>query len=503
MKKTIVAVVIVLAIGYLGTSFVWKWMICHQWCDPGESIILKKKTGESVPMNSYAQNDKQAGVQEQMLGPGRYLDINPWKYDIVKAKDVIVPPGYLYLVNNTIGKQRPEGAYLAKEGEQGVQEAVLTPGGWRINTFGQQLTTKQPIPATYVGIGYVGVQTIQNGPRKGVINEVLTTGYYYNNPMDVKIHPVEIGYMEWEVHVTIEEVTIQNPDGTTKTIRRPKEGTGISFPLADGKKMYLDMTVIWGVFPKDAPKLIRDYGTDWDAVVEKVIEPQIVSICKNNGSNLTTKQFIEGTTREEFQDKITQDLQKIGEEKGLKFLVALVRWFYPDEEIKTTIQEKKLAEEERITLAIERERDTIAAQYSKAQKEVQTGLADFDAETNKLVGKEKALGEMSASLIKADADQQVASLDKKTAETEAEITKTLGQAKADVVEAMRKADASRFKLLVEAYGNAETYNAATLAKALSDDLGINFTYAGPGTFWTDSTNLDKSLVRDLADKANK
>jgi len=299
----------------------------------------------------------------------------------------------------------------------------------------------------------------------------------------------------WEVQTKGKVVSVKDSDGKARQVRQIEEGTGVSFPLADGKQMYLDFTVVWGIFPKDAPRIIQEYGTV--AMVEqKIIEPQVLSICKNAGSNLTTQQFIEGITREKFQQAVTDALQEMGRRKGIHFLIALVRGFHPAEDIKATIQARMIAEEEKETLRIEQQRDTVAAGLEQARKMVDVAVKDFDAQTEALVREEEERGRKKADQTKAEADREVAALLKQAAETEAQTVKIIGQAGADVIEASKKAEAKRLELLIEAYGGPEAYNLAIFAESLPSDIDIEYRYAGAGTLWTEA----KSSIADMAAK---
>jgi hypothetical protein len=230
---------------------------------------------------------------------------------------------------------------------------------------------------------------------------------------------------------------------------------------------------------------------------EKVILPQVLSICKNAGSDLTTADFIAGSTRDRFQEKVTSDLQKIGAEKGIHFLIALVRGFHPNAQITETIQARMLAEEEIITLGIEQQRDTIAAQLEGAKRKVQTALKDFDAETASLVAAQREEGLKRAATARAEADRKVAALDRQVAELDAQGIKINGKAEADVMANIAKAEAELNKLMVLAYGGADNFNLATFARNLTPDLTIEFRYAGPGTFWTDKTSIQDIAAQKI------
>ena len=459
--------------------------MCYQWCPYGSSLQITRKTGVAAQPGQYAAQGEQ-GVMEQMRGPGRHF-MNPWDYTIRQVQDEIIPAGSIGVVKNNIGKDLPVDRFIAGPDEKGTQREVLTPGTWRVNDFGQVVKI---VPATIIKPGYVGVQTLREGKNKGILSTVLQAGYYNINPVEIRVDLLEIGYRVWDV---MTEVEIARKDG--QSFKRIKPGSGVSFPLADGKEMHLDFTVVWGIFPEDAPRILREYGTV-AMVEEKIIEPQVLSICKNAGSNLTTQEFIEGETREKFQQEVTVALQEMGRQKGIHFLIALVRGFHPAEDIKKTIQARMLAEEEKITLAIEQQRDVVAANLEKAARRVEVAVRDFDAETEALVKEELEQGNKNAAETKAHADRTVAGLHRKAAEINAKIIMILGQASADVIEAMKKAEAKRLELLVAAYGGASQYNLATFAESLPDDIDIEFRYAGRGTFWTDT----KSSQGDLAAK---
>ncbi|MCP4376751.1 MAG: hypothetical protein GY794_11320 [bacterium] len=487
----------ILLIGLVGKFLVWDWMITRKYCHIGHSLLVTRKTGETAPFDSYA-GETQQGVQEQMKGPGRHF-LNPFVYSATELKDVVVPPGEICLIKNNIGKDLPAGRFLADKGEKGTLRNVLTPGTWRINSHGQSHET---VRATTVRPGYVGVQTLREKridpitkkiQEKGILPQTLQPGIYYINPREIKIDIVEIGYQIWSEAPDFSWVNVQDKNGKTLRIKKFVKGTGVSFPLADGKEMYLDFTVVWGIFPKNAPRLIKEYGTV-DMALSKIIEPQVLSICKNLGSNLTTKEFIEGETREEFQAKVTAELQEMGKKKGIDILIALVRSFHPAEDIKATIQERMLAEEEKKTLLIEQETDKVAAKLQEAEKTVDIEIKDFDGETAALVAQAKEDGAAKAATTMAEADKAVATLNRTEKEVKAEARMIEGQAKADVTEAMKKAEAMQKKLLIAAFGSPDNYNLSQFAEGLPDDLKIRYLSHGTGTLWTNPGMNMKELA---------
>ncbi len=480
LMTLVVLVIPALVVGYFG---IWEWGICRNYCDVGRSLRLTRKTGVPAPNDAFA-GPGQMGVVEQMLGPGRHF-VNPWDYDVVSVADTVIPAGKIGVVMSRVGRDLPPDRYLAGPGEKGIQRAVLTPGTWRVNTHGASVDV---VDSVHVPAGYVGVQTMLAGANKGVLPNVLQPGTYNLNPKQLKVEIVEIGYRELSVKTDLD------PRGS------PVEGTGVSFPTKDGFRMFMDITVIWGVMPENAPRVIREYG-QVDEVEQKIIVPQLDSVCKLQGSRDTVRQFIVGQDREAFQKALNDDLSRVGKEKGLDILLVLVRGIYPPKEVLEPIQQARLADEERQTLEVRKDTDAEAAKLEEAKKKVEIMTRDFTAETTKLVETERAEGAKKAANLEAETERLVADIAAQTATIEAERTKLLGQAEADVVEAKRRAEADRFQRYVKAYGDGATYNIAKFAENLPENLEIEFRYSGAGTFWTDAGNGGQRV--DLDDAATK
>jgi hypothetical protein len=412
--------------------------------------------------------------------------------------DVIIEPGHMLSVFNRVGEDLPAGQRLAEDNRhKGIRKQMLTPGRWRLNPYGVEWKKEDICEATRVEPGYVGVQTVNTGPNKEILPTVLPAGIYYNNRVERTITPIEVGYRVWEEHTEMETAQVEE-NGVRKTVQRAKPDTGVSFSLADGKQMQIDVAVVWGIWPKDAPRVVKDYGNE-DQAEQKVIIPQVRSKCETLGSNLTTQEFIEGETREKFQEELTKSLQEIGKDKGLEVLIALVRGFHPDEQIKTTIQNARLAQEEKITLAVEQQRDTVNAQLEEAKQMVDVAVRDFDAQTEALVKGELENGLKKAAETKADADMNVAEIKRQIAEIQAEITKTVGGAEAAVIKAQKEAEAKGFELEVQAYGGADNYVRAQFAENLPEDMNIMFLPVGSGTLWTNPGQLvELAAAKSLA-----
>jgi hypothetical protein len=371
----LIALILVLFLAYEAIN----WVFMRTYVAPGTSLLLQRYSGEEGGKDQYA-GPGQKGVIEEMLGPGRHF-INPLNYSTQSVPDLEIPAGYIALLSNKVGKDLSPDRFLAGPDEKGTQRMVLTPGVWRINPFGQEVFIQKALqaqggrliqPQVVIRPGYVGVQTLREGPNKGILPTVLQPGRYNINPEEISVTEYEVGYDVLEIHTELELADVTDEDGTVHKEEVPKKGTGVCFPLSDGKDMQLDLTAVYGIFPEDAPYCLGHYGL-WDDVKEKIVKPQVLSVCKNEGSNLSTLQFIEGETREDYQNRVIDTLRKTGEEKKIHIKVVLVRGFHPNPEITRTIQAKRIAEEERLTLLEEQKRDVVAAHLEEAKRKVSVG----------------------------------------------------------------------------------------------------------------------------------
>src|SRR5208282_1623054 len=109
-------------------------------------------------------------------------------------------------------------------------------------------------------------------------------------------------------------------------------GKGIEFPSSDGFPIHLDYTAIWGILPAQAPNVVRQFGTLKD-VEQKVILPQIESICRLHGSRRGAVDLLVGDTREQFQNETSTELERVLTAKKLSLLFGLTRHIYVPEAV--------------------------------------------------------------------------------------------------------------------------------------------------------------------------
>jgi hypothetical protein len=424
------------------------------------------------------------------------------------------------------GKPLQAGAYLADhEGERGIQRRVLTPGRYRLSEYAYEVDVvdvdacveknaqiqRRPGDPTLIPPGYVGVVTNKtDNPRtgqvQGIQKQVLQPGIYFINPKEKRIDIISVGYSETTLMVEAER-------GGSRDVPRGDRlgklsgsdptyvpGKGIEFPSNDGFLIHLDFTAIWGITPEQAPEVVRQFGTLKD-VEQKVILPQIGSICRLHGSKRGAVDLLVGDTREAFQTETSEELERVLASKNLTLLFGLARHIYVPGQVREPIQKAKIADE--LTKTREQEQLTAKAEADLTEAKAKVTLEErrTGAETAKLVAEVEAEGEKHAKEIAATTEKLMAETDAKTAAIAAQTTKALGEASARSVELLREAEADRFRQYVKALGGPDAYNRYVFAEGLPPHLRLGVFYAGPGTFWTDLKGIEQTLLGKLASES--
>ena len=94
--------------------------------------------------------------------------------------------------------------------------------------------------------------------------------------------------------------------------------------------------------------------------------------------------------------------------------------------------------------------------------------------------------EQEIANIEAHTRLRVAEMQQQIAILEAERTRTLGTARAEVVALRGYAVASGFDQKVTAFrGDAASFARYNFARQLADDFAVRIIHSGPGTLWTD------------------
>jgi len=198
--KSSVTFVILLVLVIALCVFIWQWGFCRFYVGPNEMAVITAKTGDPLPPGQILADKKQKGVQKEVLGEGRHF-LNPILYEREILPVIVIKPGKIGIVTSKVGKELPDGEFLADPGEKGIWRNALGPGKYRMNPYGYQI---EVIDALSIPIGFDGVITSLSGEQapqgefagpneKGVRADVLQPGLYYVNPREFKVDVLEIG----------------------------------------------------------------------------------------------------------------------------------------------------------------------------------------------------------------------------------------------------------------------------------------------------------------------
>jgi hypothetical protein len=522
--------------------FVWlvyeavRWTVMRVYVPHGKALLVISKYGDPLPPDRIVapkdQPTKFKGVQEDVLGPGRYF-INPVLYETELVDLIDIPAGdpakwswdndghlkdadkvapMVGLVTLQEGKTPDGGAEVVPAGFKGLQREVLTPGTYKINPRQRRVVM---VPAVLVPPGSVGVVTrligdvgdvtsaslskapatlpstapstdstppgglnhVVVGPtQRGVLRDVLQPGIYFLNPRMVKVTVMPVGY---------DEITLRAPNSS------------IRFLSSDGYQCEADMTVVWGRTPADAPSIVANIGTT-DDVRLKVVEQAIRAVCQNEGANFSARQLIEGETRSKFQDAMEASLERQVASRNIHILIPLIREIKIKDARGTDQSQGLLATIQRANIEIERELTnrqktltaTKEAEYQEALKLVDVATAKVSSETKQKVANLLATGNKQSAEIGAKRELTVADIQAQVAALDAERTEILGKATADVERLKQEAEAKGAKMLVDAFGSPQAYNQYIFAKNF-EPQELRLIFAGPGTFWTDLKSFEQ------------
>ena len=528
IKSIIVkGLIAVVAIYVLWVGFEWTAM--RVYVNPDQALVLTRKFGDPLPAEYVVApaGSRYKGVQEEVLGPGRYF-FDPVEYEWQVVDQVKIPAGdpdrwefdetgnlkdstaapMIAVISLKQGKAAPVDAEVVPDGCKGVQQSVLTPGTYKLNPA---MMTWTLAAATIVPPGSVGVVTrlvgdvgvvssatlteirtaatqpnqapvstsrLVAGPTlRGILKDVLQPGIYYLNPKQVKVTIVPVGY---------DQITLDH-----------SLNSAVHFYSFDGYQVEADFTVVWGRSPADAPNIVANIG-NVATVRTNVIEPAMKAACQNEGAKYTAKELIQGETRSKFQDDLSDSLEKQIEARNIHVLLVLVRNISikdttgRDQTIGLlgTIQRANIEIERDLTFKQQTQTATVQAELEQANKLVDVNRETVSSETKVKVADILAQGQKKAAEIDAQRELTVAQIDLEVAKLSSQRVEILGKAAADVEQMKREAEAQGAKLLVDALGSPEFYNRYIFAKNF-EPADVRLIFAGPGTFWTDLKTFEQ------------
>jgi regulator of protease activity HflC (stomatin/prohibitin superfamily) len=200
--------------------------------------------------------------------------------------------------------------------------------------------------------GMVGVQKLFGK----VSNNTLESGLNIINPL-VRVVVFDIKTENYTMSGIHDEGAIRGDDA-------------IRVLSADGLEVIVDLTVLYKVIPAEAPRILKEVGTDYRNVI---VRPVCRTMIRNNAVYYDAVSLF-SSKRDEFQDKIFSAIESNFKERGLILEQLLVRNITLPESVKAAIESKINAEQEaqKMTFVLQKERQEAERKRVEAQ-----GIADY------------------------------------------------------------------------------------------------------------------------------
>lgn len=230
-----------------------------------------------------------------------------------------------------------------------------------------------------INAGQVGVKKLFGKVQP----DILTSGLHMINPL---------------IEVEIFDVKTQNYTMSGVLDEGHKSGDdAIRVLTADGLEVTIDLTVLYRVLPGDAPKLVKETGSDYE---DKIVRPIARTRIRDNAVFYDAIALY-SSKRDEFQTRIFNGLNNDFKKRGLFLENLLIRNITLPANVKTTIEQKIQAEQEaqKMQFVLLKEKQEAERKRVEAQ-----GIADYQRIINEsLTDKQlqyeqiKAIKELAAS----------------------------------------------------------------------------------------------------------
>jgi regulator of protease activity HflC (stomatin/prohibitin superfamily) len=200
--------------------------------------------------------------------------------------------------------------------------------------------------------GMVGVQKLFGK----VSNNTLESGLNLVNPL-VQVVMFDIRTENYTMSGVLDEGAKQGDDA-------------IRVLSADGLEVIVDLTVLYKVIPSEAPRILKEVGTDYRNVI---VRPICRTKIRDNAVYYDAVALY-STKRDEFQSRIFSGIESNFKERGLMLEQLLVRNITLPESVKAAIESKINAEQEaqKMTFVLQKERQEAERKRVEAQ-----GIADY------------------------------------------------------------------------------------------------------------------------------
>jgi regulator of protease activity HflC (stomatin/prohibitin superfamily) len=202
--------------------------------------------------------------------------------------------------------------------------------------------------------GEVGVKTLFGQIQSGI----LTEGLNFINPL-----------------VEVKRFDVRTQNYTMSGVHDEGDKVGddaIRVLAADGLEVVIDLSVLYHIIPDRAPEILRNIGGR-EVITDKIIRPLARTKIRDNAVFYDAVALY-STKRDEFQQKIFQNIEKDFSARGIVLENILIRNITLPESVKLTIESKINAEQEsqKMRFVLDKERQEAERKRVEAQ-----GIADY------------------------------------------------------------------------------------------------------------------------------
>jgi regulator of protease activity HflC (stomatin/prohibitin superfamily) len=200
--------------------------------------------------------------------------------------------------------------------------------------------------------GMVGVQKLFGK----VNNNILESGLNIVNPL---------------VQVVMFDIRTENYTMSGVQDEGSKQGDdAIRVLTADGLEVVVDLTVLYRVVPAEAPRILKEVGTDYRNVL---VRPICRTKIRDNAVYYDAVALY-STKRDEFQAKIFSTIEANFKDRGLLLEQLLVRNITLPASVKASIESKINAEQDAQKMQFVLQKETQEAQRKRVEAQ---GIADY------------------------------------------------------------------------------------------------------------------------------
>jgi len=306
-------------------------------------------------------------------------------------------------------------------------------------------------------------------------------------PMDPGKYPINTYTHRVEI-VPTANVVLNWATGKTEAHNLDKNLSTITVRSSDGFTFNLDVSQIIHIPRSEAPKVIARFGSMVNLVTQ-VLEPTIGNYFRNAAQGSDVIDFLR-TRRERQEDARNASALS---DYNVVAVDTLIGDITPPEALMTTLTDRKLAEQEKVTYDTQRLAE-------ETRKELQQATAMADTQASVVAAQRQVqIQEFQASAAVKTAEGQAASR-KLVADGEAYATRATGSADAEKTKAVGTAEADVIKLKIASMDSGN-YAGIEISKALAasgfklvPDVVVS---GGGGANGSDSNSLVSVLLANL------